>query len=123
MGSTSKTIILSKPADWEPWFFTIRSLAEGGKVWELIDPDLTTEPAVPAELEVPTAIQVNQNKNSIVELDPDARELYKLLLVQPRNTQQRPLRSSRHLDWPDRTVGLGLDQTRLDCLISSPVPK
>ena len=82
MGSTSKTIILSRPADWEPWFFTIRSLAEGGKVWELIDPDLATEPAVPAEPEIPTATQVNRNKISIVDLDPDERELYKLLLVQ-----------------------------------------
>ena len=82
MGSTLKTVILSRPTDWEPWFFTIKSLAEGGKVWELIDPNHTTEPAVPAELEVPTATQVNRNKNSIVELDPDERELYKLLLVQ-----------------------------------------
>ena len=82
MGSTSKTVILSRLTDWEPWFFTIKSLAEGGKVWELIDPDLVTEPAVPAEPEIPTVTQVNRNKNSIVELDPDERELYKLLLVQ-----------------------------------------
>jgi hypothetical protein len=54
MGPNTKTVVLAKPADWEAWIFIVRSLAEGENIWELIDPDLETEPVIPTEPTFPT---------------------------------------------------------------------
>jgi hypothetical protein len=79
--SNSKAIILDKPSDWRPWLFVVKGLANTGKVWKYIDPDLPTEPELPKLPELPSLTEVNASKATLSALDEKEKELYKLLLA------------------------------------------
>jgi hypothetical protein len=81
MASTSKVTMLSKPSEWELWFFAIKVIARTENVWQFIDPDLPTEPLVPSVPIKPIPADVNPAKSTIVTLDEGERELFKLLLT------------------------------------------
>src|SRR4030081_3639738 len=78
--TTTKTVILDQPSDWEPWLFVVKTIADGGDTWKYLDPDLDTEPIVPNRPGKPTPQEVNPAKASILELDLAERETFKLLL-------------------------------------------
>ena len=78
---TTKTIILDQPSHWEPWLFVIKTLADGGDAWRYLDPDLDIEPVIPNRPEMPTAMDVNPEKTSILALTVQEKESLKLLLA------------------------------------------
>jgi hypothetical protein len=78
--TTTKTVILDQPSDWEPWLFVVRTIADGGDTWEYLNPDLDTEPIVPNRPIMPTPQEVNPAKTSLLTLDPAEKETFKLLL-------------------------------------------
>ena len=78
--STTKTVVLDQPSDWEPWLFVVKTIADGGDSWPYIDPDLQIEPAVPTRPEMPKPTAVNPAKNTILELNAPEKETLKLLL-------------------------------------------
>ena len=73
--------MLSKPSEWDSWFFAIKVIARTENVWQFIDPDLPTEPLVPSVPIKPIPANVNPAKSTIVTLDEGERELFKLLLT------------------------------------------
>src|SRR5438034_3587424 len=79
--STTKTVILEQPSHWESWLFVIRTIADGGEAWKFIDPDLDIEPGIPNRPEMPTAMDVNPDKTSILQLTGPEKETFKLLLA------------------------------------------
>jgi hypothetical protein len=70
----STTKVLDVPADWETWFFIVKSMAIGGRtnVWKYVDPNLPTEPAIPT-LEDPP------NADNYATLSVDDKETFKFL--------------------------------------------
>ena len=93
MGPNTKTVVLAKPTDWEAWIFIVRSLAEGESIWELINLDLETEPVILTEPAFPTPTDINPATTSIIELTPDERELYKLLMAQYKEQSAKSVRT------------------------------
>src|ERR1700722_9266461 len=82
MASTAtKTVILDQPSDWEPWLFVIKTLSDGGDTWKYLDLDLDTEPIVLSQLGKLTLQDVNPDKDSVLDLDLDEKETFKLLLT------------------------------------------
>src|SRR5436189_5050591 len=79
--STSKTTVLDQPSHWEPWLFVIKTIAEGGDAWKYLNLELDIEPIVPNRPKIPTPIDVNQEKTSILALSTQEKESYKLLLA------------------------------------------
>lgn len=41
---STKKVILSKPADWDAWIFSVRIRATSTRIWDLVNPDLTVRP-------------------------------------------------------------------------------
>ena len=70
----STTKVLDVPADWEAWFFIVKSMATGSRtdVWKYVDSDLPTEPAIP-NLEDPP------NADDYATLSASAKETFKFL--------------------------------------------
>jgi hypothetical protein len=78
--TTTKTVILDQPSHWEPWLFVVKTIADGGDTWKYIDPDLNTEPIVPNRPEKPNPQDVNPSKTSLLTLNTEEKETFKLLL-------------------------------------------
>ena len=78
--TTTKTVILDQPSHWEPWLFVVKTIADGGDTWKYIDPDLNTEPIVPNRPEKPNPQDVNPSKTSLLTLNAEEKETFKLLL-------------------------------------------
>ena len=70
----STTNVLDVPADWETWFFIVKSMATGSRtdIWKYVNPNLPTEPAIP-KLEDPP------NANNYATLSADEKETFKFL--------------------------------------------
>jgi hypothetical protein len=79
--TTTKTVILDQPSNWEPWLFVIKTIANRGNSWKYLDPELDNEPVVLIRLEMPTAMDVNPEKTLILSLIVEEKEVYKLLLA------------------------------------------
>ncbi len=79
--STTKTVVLDEPSDWEPWLFVIKTIADGADTWPYIDPDLPEEPAVPIRPEMPKITDINPQKNTLSQLDTTKKETLKLSLA------------------------------------------
>ena len=84
MSSPSKvhrtTIILAGPSDWDEWIEVIKTKAEAGKVWDLVDPSIATENLKSlTRPEVPKPVDVNPEKNTVAELSSDELDELKLL--------------------------------------------
>jgi len=79
--TTTKTVILDQPSNWEPWLFVVQTMAEGGDIWEYINPDLDTDPIIPNRPQKPNPQDVNATKNTLIALDAPERETFKLLLA------------------------------------------
>ena len=56
-------------------------MSDGGDTWKYLDPDLDTEPIVPSRPGKPTPQDVNPDKDSVLDLDLDEKEIFKLLLT------------------------------------------
>ena len=59
----------------------MKGLANTGKVWKYIDPDLPTKPELPNLPELPSPTEVNASKATPSALDEKEKDLYKLLLA------------------------------------------
>jgi hypothetical protein len=79
--TTTKTIFLNQPSHWEPWLFVIKTIADGSNAWKYLNPELDVEPVVPTRPEMPTAMDVNPEKTSILALTVAEKETLKLLLA------------------------------------------
>jgi len=77
----AKFVVLDQPSHWESWLFIVKTLADGGNVWEYINPDLEMEPQTPLRPAKPAPTDVNPDKTSIVELDSEEKDTFKLLLA------------------------------------------
>jgi hypothetical protein len=84
MATSTKTVILNQPSDWDPWIFVVKSIADGGDTWKYIDPSLEEEPVIPRRPAPPTAQDVNQAVSSVAALQPAELEVYKVLLAEYR---------------------------------------
>ena len=84
MTSSTKTVILDQPSHWESWLFVIKTIADGGDVWNYIDPDLDTEPEIPSRLGKPLVQHINPDKRSIFDLNSEEKDTYKLLMTEYR---------------------------------------
>ncbi len=79
--STTKTVVLDEPSDWELWLFVIKTIADRGDTWPYIDPDLPEEPAVPTRPVMPKITDINLQKNTLSQLDTTEKEMLKLSLA------------------------------------------
>ncbi len=79
--STTKTVVLNEPSDWEPWLFVIKTIADGVDTWPYINPDLPEEPAIPIQLEMPKPSSINLAKNTLLDLTAAEKETLKLMLM------------------------------------------
>src|SRR5438045_9451245 len=82
--ATTKAVILDQPSHWDPWIFTVKSIADRGDAWEYVNPGLAKEPVIPEHPTRPMAKDVNLEKASIIQLDNSEKETYKLLMVKYR---------------------------------------
>jgi hypothetical protein len=73
------TIILTGPNDWDEWLEVIKTKAEAGKIWEYVNPAITKELKVLTRPEIPTARDINPEKDTITELAGDELDELKLL--------------------------------------------
>jgi hypothetical protein len=71
------SIILEKPADWHEWMIVINLKAKSGKVKQLIDPDLTTEPIPLKEPKRPKSSDIKEGVTTTVALTAAEREEYR----------------------------------------------
>ena len=78
--TTTKTVILDVPSDWEPWLFVVKTIADGGDTWQYLDPGLAAEPNVLNRPTMPTLQDVNLAKATLLALDAAEKETFKLLL-------------------------------------------
>lgn len=58
MSSITKKVILAKPANWDAWISFVRTRAINNRIWDLVNPDLTTQPVsfkepVESEFQIP----------------------------------------------------------------------
>lgn len=58
MSSGNRKILLAKPGDWDAWISFVRTRATNSRVWDLVNPDLTTKPIsivepIEPEFEIP----------------------------------------------------------------------
>src|SRR6478672_6220061 len=60
-------------------------LPEGANIWDLVNPDLTPEPAQPREPDEPTPDSVRQGAIAVTELSAAERDTYKLLWAGYKN--------------------------------------
>ena len=74
-------MVLDQPSYQEPWLFVIKTIAKGSDAWKYLNPELDIEPIVPNRPKIPTLIDVNQEKTSILALSTQEKESYKLLLA------------------------------------------
>ena len=74
--SSSTTIILNKPEDWEQWLWQLRALADK-RIWAHVDPDNTAPQRgllqEPAYLEV---TDFNENATSYAQLSTNQQRAY-----------------------------------------------
>ncbi|PYH40033.1 uncharacterized protein BP01DRAFT_268809, partial [Aspergillus saccharolyticus JOP 1030-1] len=73
---SDRILQLNQSCDWILWINQIRLFAINKGIWELVNPELPTEPAYPIR---PSAISVKQIKssaNSIIDLNESDRLLY-----------------------------------------------
>jgi len=84
MAATTKTVILDLPSHWDSWIFVVKSIADGGDVWQYINPDLEAEPAIPIRPAKPTAQNVNPAKSSTTTLTSLELDMFKVLLTEYR---------------------------------------
>ena len=84
MATSTKTVILDQPSNWDSWIFVVKSIADGGDAWKYIDPSLETEPVIPRRPTPPTAQDVTEEALSVVALEPAELEKYKVLLAEYR---------------------------------------
>src|SRR4051812_33326379 len=78
---TRSTVILEKPSDWDEWIFIVEQKAKSANIWNLVNPDLATEPAQPREPSEPTPATVKPGATSIVGFSAEERDTYKLLFA------------------------------------------
>ena len=71
------SVILEKSTDWHEWMIVINLKAESGEVKELINPELTTEPAPLREPDRPKPSDIKQGVTSTTELSSDEREEFR----------------------------------------------
>jgi hypothetical protein len=78
----TKTVILDKPADWDIWFHTVKTMATISSVdiWKYINPDLDIEPQLPIAPEPPTVASVDSTMSSIAELDTAGIQKYDTMI-------------------------------------------
>ena len=81
LSSTTKTIVLDQPSYQEPWLFVIKTIAKGSDAWKYLNLELDIEPIVPNRPKIPTLIDVNLEKTSILTLLVLEKESFKLLLA------------------------------------------
>lgn len=72
--STSKKVILSKTADWDPWISFVRNRAKASRIWDLVDPTLTERPQ---QLELPEE-PIYTIPAAGTPLNRDTLEIYKV---------------------------------------------
>ena len=82
MTTSSKTVTLDQPSNWDSWIFVVKSIADGGDAWKYIDPSLGPEPVIPSRPTPPSAQDVNKEASSVVALQPAELEKYKVLLAE-----------------------------------------
>jgi hypothetical protein len=80
--TTSKAVILDSPSQWEDWYFVVESMAQDANVWDYINPNLSAQPDIPTLPLQPTASTINPDATSLVDLDINERDLYKLLFAE-----------------------------------------
>ena len=84
MTSSTKPVVLDQPSNWESWLYVIKTIADSGDIWKYIDPDLDTEPEIPQRPRKPSVRDVDPGKISILDLDGEEKETYKLLMTEYR---------------------------------------
>src|SRR2546423_15215547 len=72
------TVVLDKPSDWYEWIFILEQKAKAANSWNLINPDLNTEPAQPEEPIEPRPQDIREGVLSIAGLTAADRDVYKL---------------------------------------------
>ncbi len=73
------TVILDSPQDWDKWLFLVKSRARESDILPYINIDSTHEPSIllePSDLELK---DINNTVTSIISLNQDKREIYRLL--------------------------------------------
>ena len=86
--ATSKLVVLDTPKDWQSWLFVVKTMAEGSDVWGFINPELNSPLLMPSKPMMPTAQMIKESATSLINLDTEERELYKMLLAEFRENQQ-----------------------------------
>ena len=71
--STTRKIVLGKPADWDTWFSFVRSRATNSGIWDLVNPEIITKPI---SIQSPTE-PVFILSTDAATFDPRAYEVYK----------------------------------------------
>ena len=73
-------MILNQPSHQEPWLFIVKIIANSGDTQKYIDLDLDTKPIVPNRPKKPNPQDVNPSKTSLLTLNVEEKETFKLLL-------------------------------------------
>jgi hypothetical protein len=79
--ATSKVVVLDMPKDWQSWLFVVKTMAEGSDVWRFINPEISSPQLVPFKSIKSTAQMIKESATSLVDLNVEERELFKLMLA------------------------------------------
>ena len=77
---TRTLVILVRRSNWKLWYMVIRAAAEGHKIWDFVNPELTAPDLV--QPRKPIAADFNSAKLQVSDLDAGERELYKIELTE-----------------------------------------
>lgn len=67
----STIIVLDKPSDWDEWLFLLKRKANNHDIWQYINPEEATQPALPEKPTLPDAKTVDASAQSIQALTAD----------------------------------------------------
>ena len=72
-----KPLRLQKPADWPVWLSVIRMIAQGDRIWELVNPDVEEKPLGIEEPIAPTFVDSDSIDFNAYAIYKARKELYK----------------------------------------------
>lgn len=83
--SSSKQVILSKSSDWRTWITLVRIRATNNDIWELVNPELETQPARQSKPKEPEIAYLEQptgmRAQLALEAFKDENQVYKFKLA------------------------------------------